>query len=136
MSSKTETRTDELKWSFPRSLSITGRLTILFALSAIGIFSLAYVILYWSLVSHLYAKENRFITEEVQELRGLLQNLPEKHEALQEEIKSEEKRAGKCYIRLLDEYGLTLIATSGMDKAVGTTCFPRPIGALDKPETP
>ncbi|MFH0872673.1 MAG: heavy metal sensor histidine kinase [bacterium] len=139
MSSKNaeSTTTDKYKWSFPRSLSITGRLTFLYTLSALGILAVSAVFLYWVLVSNLRREDSQSLAEEIQVLRGILQDRSDEQEVLEQDLKWEEgsSRYYKYYIRVLDEQGPPLIETPGMDRIIAAPQFPKPIGITEMPET-
>jgi len=139
MSSKNAEKTniEKSKWSFPRSLSITGRLTFLYALSTLGILTLSAVFLYWVLVSNLRREDSQSVAEEIQVLRGILRDRSDDQQVLAQELKWEEasSRFSKCYIRVLDEQGLPLIKTPGMDSIIAAPQFPKPIGVAETPRT-
>ncbi len=66
--------------------SITGRLALLYALSAFGMLLLSTVFLYWVLASNLERHNNELLADEVRILRLILQEHPDDPEALEQEV--------------------------------------------------
>src|SRR6266446_5532697 len=78
MSSKSAESTTETRatWPFSRSWSITGRLTVLYTVSAGGLLLLATMFLYWVLASNLTREDHQFLADKVHVLRGILRDHP------------------------------------------------------------
>ena len=137
MSSKTgEKKNRSGSESSPRSsLSITGRLTLLYTLTALAALLISAVFLYWVLVSNLQREDDRFLAEEIQELRLILREGPDQYGALEQEVKWEGGfgKFRRNFTRILDNRGKTLFETPGMDKIVAPSQFPPPIEATEKP---
>jgi two-component system heavy metal sensor histidine kinase CusS len=121
---------------FPWFWSITGRLTLLYTLSAFGVLVLATVFLYWVLVSNLEREDNEFLADKIRILRGILQKHPDNIEALKEEVKWEGAalEPPEYYIRILDEEGRTLMETPGMSSIITASLFRATISAAKVPK--
>ncbi len=137
MSSKTAQQTtgSRVAARFPWSWSITGRVTVLYTLSASGILVLSTVFLYWVLVSNLEREGTEFLTAKIQVLRMILRERPNNQEALEEETKWEGTAFHfvKYYARILDEESRTLTETPSMDEIIPTALFPAPSGVTEEP---
>lgn len=116
--------------------SITGRLTILYTLSAFVMLIISTLFLYRVLVSGLETEDNEFIDDKIHVLQDILQKNPYNVEALKEEIKWERASLGSSqyYIRILDEKGHTLIETPGMDNIINASLFPHLTNDRDPPK--
>ena len=73
----------------PGGWSITGRLTVLYTVSAGGILLLATVFLYWVLASTLAREGHQFLADKMQVLRVVLSDHPHDRDALEEEVQAE-----------------------------------------------
>ncbi len=115
--------------------SITGRLTILYTLSAFGMLVLSTVFLYRVLISGLETEDNEFIDDKIHVLQDIFQKNPNNIEDLAEEMKWERTAldSSPYYIRVLDQSGHTLIETSGMSGIIAPSLFPVPdlIGSVN-----
>jgi len=107
--------------------SITGRLTLLYTLSALGILLLSNVFLYFVIANDLEKDNNSLLADEIHVLRFILQDRPHDKVALEQEIKSEGVPSQFYYIRILDEAGNTLIETPNMTDIIAASLFPVPI---------
>ncbi len=112
--------------------SITGRLALLYALSAFGMLLLSTVFLYWVLASDLERNNNELLADEVRILRLILQEHPDDPEALEQEVKLEGADS-QFTARILDEGSHTLIETPGMNGIITPPLFPNPIGVTEEP---
>ena len=137
MSSKTGEKKNRSgsKSSSRCSLSITGRLTLLYTLTALGMLLISAVFLYWVLVSNLRREEHRILAEEIQELRIILRESPDRHGTLEQEVKWEGGfgKLRRNFTRIFDSGGETLFETPGMDKVVAPSQFPPPIETTENP---
>ena len=115
----------------PGGWSITGRLTVLYTVSAGGILLLATVFLYWVLASTLAREGHQFLADKMQVLRVVLSDRPHDRDALEEEVQAEvvAHQYIKYYIRVLDEGSATLLETPEMAAVLPATVFPTPTGA-------
>ncbi len=115
--------------------SITGRLALLYTLSALGMLTLATIFLYWELKTNLELDENQFLADKINVIRVILSNHPSNPLALDEEVKLEEAahKFAIYYSRVLDEKEHTLIETPQMANIITKDLFPQPIGLVEKP---
>ena len=115
--------------------SITGRLALLYALSALGMLTLATIFLYWVLRTNLEMDENQFLADKINVIRVILGNLLYDPQALDEEVKLEESahKFSIYYARVLDEEEHTLIETPHMANIISKDLFPLPTGLTEKP---
>src|SRR5437660_972647 len=137
MSSKSAESTTETRatWPFSRSWSITGRLTVLYTVSAGGLLLLSTVFLYWVLASNLTREDHQFLADKVHVLRGILRDHPHDRGALEEEVQLEvaAHQYTKYYVRILYAGGSTLLETPGMADVLPAAVFPVPTGARASP---
>ena len=115
--------------------SITGRLALLYTLSAFGTLTLATVFLYWGLRTNLELDGNQFLADKINVIRVILSNDPSNPRALEEEVKLEEAahKYTIYYSRVLDEEEHTLIETPQMANIIPKDLFPQPIRLMEKP---
>jgi two-component system, OmpR family, heavy metal sensor histidine kinase CusS len=115
--------------------SITGRLALLYTLSAFGTLTLATAFLYWELRTNFELDENQFLADKINVIRVILSNHPSNPQALEEEVKLEEAahKFSTYYSRVLDEKRHTLIETPHMANIFSKDLFPQPIGLMEKP---
>jgi two-component system, OmpR family, heavy metal sensor histidine kinase CusS len=120
----------------PGVWSITGRLTMLYTVSAGGLLILSAVFLYWVLASNLTREGHQFLADKMHVLRGILRDHPHDRDALEEEVQLEVAAYQyiKYYVRVLEQGGSTLLETPGMTDALPATVFPAPTGARESPE--
>lgn len=109
-----------LRWS------ITARLTVLYALSALGMLLLAAVFLHWSLVANLHREDGQFLADKISLLRTILGQNGPGTDSLQEEVEWETAALhfAKYYARILDANGRILIETPGMGAILPASVFP------------
>ena len=135
MSSKrTEHRTTRGKAAPPpRVWSITGRLTVLYTVSAGGMLILSSVLLYWVLASNLTREGHEFLADKIHVVRSLLRDHPLDRDALAEEVQSEvmAHQYTKYYMRILDVEDGRLLETPGMAALLPTAVFPAATGARE-----
>ena len=72
-----------------RVWSITARLTVLYTISTGGLLLLAIMFLYWVFDYHLARESHQFLADKVHVLRAILQDAPQDHKALVEEVQWE-----------------------------------------------
>jgi len=117
-------------FNFLATLSITKRLTILYVVSVFILLSISAVFLDWVLVNDLEKEDHQFLASQIQNLRVLLQQNPENIPAWREELERETIASAssyvKYYVRILDEYGQTLIETPEMQELIPSSSFPAP----------
>jgi two-component system heavy metal sensor histidine kinase CusS len=137
MSSKRVEQTPEQSTAGPppRVWSITGRLTLLYTVSAGGVLILASVFLYWVLASNLARESHQFLADKMHVLRGILRDHPDDRDALAEEVQAEVAAYQyiKYYVRVLGAESATLLETPGMVDVLPATVFPAPTGARADP---
>ncbi|MBI3811544.1 MAG: heavy metal sensor histidine kinase [Nitrospirae bacterium] len=124
-----ETKDRRPAWTRPGGWSITGRLTVLYTLSTVGMFLVATGLLYWVLVSDLEKADKQFLNDKIRVLRAILREHPDKAEGLEEEVSS----AGAYDVRVLDQEKRVLIETPGMVYILPVPLFPAPIGPNEMP---
>ncbi len=116
---------------FLASLSITKRLTILYAVSAFILLAISSIFLDWILISNMEREDNQFLVSEMQGLSILLQEHPDDINTWRGEIEREALASTsafiKYYMRILDEDGKPLIETPGMKEIVKPSSFPAPL---------
>jgi two-component system, OmpR family, heavy metal sensor histidine kinase CusS len=133
MSSKSDEQIRGVRRSWTRlgRGSITGRLTVLYTFSTVGMLFAATGFLYWVLVSDLAKADNRFLRDKLQVLRAILREHGEELEGLEEEVNS----VGAYYIRVLDRSQHSLIETPDMALRLPGFLFPDPVGAFELPHS-
>lgn len=121
--------------SQPRTWSITRRLTLLYVASTVALLVLSAEFLYWTLKRNLEDTRHGMLASKVEVLRLLLQEHPDKAEALDSEVEHEASASQpfKYYIRILDLQGRTLLETPGMKELLPVARFPTPLEASDGP---
>jgi two-component system, OmpR family, heavy metal sensor histidine kinase CusS len=119
----------------PGVWSITGRLTVLYTVSAGGMLLLSTMFLYWVLASNLASESHQFLVDKMHVLRGILRDHPHDQDALEEEVQSEVAayQYTKYYVRVLGTGGGTLLETAGMADVLPAAVFPTPTGAHERP---
>ena len=137
MSSKSAEHATGARTTGPRPgvWSITGRLTVLFTVSAGGMLILSTGFLYWVLAINLAWEGHQFLADKMHVLRGILRDHPHDRDALEEEVQSEvaAHQYTKYYMRILDATGGTLLETPGMAEVLPAAVFPAPTGAREGP---
>ncbi len=116
-----------------RSWSLAARLTFWYAGSALVLILTATVSMYWALAHNLDVEEDRFIRNEIRDIRRILENRSDNLNALHSELEDELAASGyvQVYARVLDEQGQTIAQTQGMPLAQAV--FPSPRAAEDEP---
>jgi two-component system heavy metal sensor histidine kinase CusS len=106
--------------------SITRQLTWLYALSASVMLIFASGFLYWALITTLEKEDEQFFDRRIKFLERLLR--ADDQEALEREISQENggfnNSQYSTYTRILNESGITLHETPGMDQETPPTVFP------------
>ncbi len=120
------------------SLSITKRLTILYAISAFILLAVSVIILDWVLVSDMEFEDNQFLASEIQGIRLLVNEHPGDVGTWKKVIERETIASAsvylKYYVRILDEKGTSLVETPGMSDVLAQ--FPLPVsGGPQQPGT-
>lgn len=107
-------------------LSITLRLTILYAFSAFVILSVSCLYLYVELGEQLERQNQHFLRDEINVLRALLWEDPEGLSRLRQEIALENSNMElvRHYVRLLDEGGNVLASSPAMMQRIPVEVFP------------
>src|SRR5262249_14395746 len=111
--------------------SVTGRLTFFYAASTFALLSVVTGFLYFLLVGTMRRDNHESLVDELLVLRSLLKEHADDADALEEEILWESYARGShpLFARVLEESGVTLIETPGMDKKVPPAAFPAPIAS-------
>ena len=131
MSSKTSSA-QALTWPWS---SITGRLTLLYTLSASAILILCAAILYWILAANLDTLTNEFVAAEMHDIVTVLGPWPNDQKVLLAEINYEGvEQYPQYYARILDGKGNTLIETRQMSEFVSVSEFPEPSSEGQRPD--
>ena len=112
---------------FLKPRSITGRLTLFYALSAIGMLTIASVFLYLALAHHTDADDRQFLIEKSHAVIVLLKNHPEDTSALDQVIRQEggHGQMQKYYARIIDDqYRLRMESPDIQEISKGPIPFP------------
>ena len=113
------------------SRSITGKLTLIYSISAFGLLLLASFILYMALIKSINKENIQFLNNEVSIIRGVLKQQPANIAFLEEEIpwnpKSSSIEKNHYYCRIIDATGRVLIETPGMKQLLPMSNIPLPI---------
>ena len=118
-----------------RPWSIAGLLTQHFAGSTFALLLMAAGVLYWGLHRELRRQDMRLVASKMLVLRHMVWQFPTGAEALSSEVEHEASEEGplQYYLRIVDNRGVTLIETPGMDQLVPAATFPPPTGAPVNP---
>ena len=135
MSSKNVDTSATVENLLSRSWSMTGRLTLLFTLSFLGMLFLAILFLFLALTDNLAREDNEFLADKIQVLRTILQKFPHEPKALEEEVKWEgtAQQVTHYFARIMDDQGNVQIETPSMAGTVPVTLFPTPAEVLQEP---
>ena len=120
---------------FPPAWPISRRLTVLYAFSLFLLLGISASFLDWVLRTDLRHDSSLFLAAEMQNLRTLMRQRPTDISAWREEAEREVASLpgyARYYIRIVDEYGRTVIETPGMRDMVDTKAFPEPTPAYEK----
>jgi two-component system, OmpR family, heavy metal sensor histidine kinase CusS len=103
--------------------TLAFRLTAGYALAGLLLVFLATTSLYLVLRSELEKSTNLFLDDKLHVVRTMLRDRPDEWDGLREEIELESaaRRYQQFYIRLLDEQGLPLLTTPGMEDQLDLT---------------
>lgn len=125
MSSKT-VASDAKQGTRPRSWSLAGRLTALYAGSAFALVMVSTVLLHWNLVGSLEQEDDQFLVERAHVLRMLLGDEGRKSLELRWEVESEWQGVStpQSYVRILDATDKTVGETPGMKDHLPAEIFP------------
>jgi len=117
-----------------RPWSIAGRLTQHYTGSTFALLLMAASVLYWGLHRELCRQDMRLVASKMLVLRQMVGQFPTGAEALSSEIEHEagERSPLQYYLRIVDNRGVTLIETPGMDTLVPSSAFP-PSAAFPPP---
>jgi two-component system heavy metal sensor histidine kinase CusS len=127
MSSKTPSKSlPAWFWS-----SITGKLTLLYTLSASAMVVICAAFLYWVLIHNLDRLTEQFLAGEIHDLSSILRERPNDQRAIEDEINYEgaDQQFPWYYARILDETGRTLIESHEMGEVMEPSVFPSPSDA-------
>ncbi len=125
MSSKT-VASDARQRPRPRSWSLAGRLTALYAGSAFALVMVSTILLHWNLVRSLEQEDDQFLIERAHVLRRLLGDEGSKALELRWEVESEWQGVStpQSYVRILDATGKAIGETPGMKDHLPSELFP------------
>ena len=117
----------------PRIWSITGRLTVLYTVSAGGMLILSSMFLYWVLATNLAREGHEFLADKIHVVRSILRDHPLDRDALEEEVQSEVMayKYNRYYVRVLDAEDEAFLETPGMAALLPAAVFPAPPGARE-----
>src|SRR5258705_6608330 len=109
-------------------MSIVGRLTLWYSLSAFLLVLVSTAALYAALVSNLDAEDDEFITDTVNIVRASLREHPGDTSELRRMVEWEwtHRQYGQIFVRVLTTDGQTLIETPGMASTLSARAFPTP----------
>ena len=117
--------------------SITGRLILLYTLSASALLVLVTAFLYEALVTNLREEDKQFLVDETQTLQMLLHEHGNNRTSLEQEIQWEAV-TGKTtpyyayFSRILGPAGNVVIETPGMATVIPASAFPTPVAQTDR----
>jgi two-component system, OmpR family, heavy metal sensor histidine kinase CusS len=121
--------------------SITGRLALLYTLSAFAILVIATGFLYWAFSNNLKQEDKQFLAEKINVQRAIMKERPEEDRAederdLEQEVKWERSapQFTRYYSRVLDEKGKTVSETDDMGDIIPASSFTSPVGPNGTPE--
>src|SRR6266404_3653687 len=112
--------------------SITFRVTLLYTLLVAAILAISGVLLDWALTRSIEQLAGQFLQDEIHDMRRALRELPHYPGALDAEVTSDSPHPN-YYARVLDEHGLPLAETAGIDEVFGSIAFPLPVAATEAP---
>ena len=110
---------DSSAWAAPRlGRTLAFRLTAAYSLVGLLLVLLATASLYMVLRAGLDRSTDQFLADKVHVLRTMLKERPHDEDGLREEIELESaaRRYEQFYIRLLDEHGVPILTTPGMNE--------------------
>ncbi len=118
------------------SVSLTLRLTLLYAFSASLILLVCTVLLYLAFIRNLRRRDIEFLSDEVSELRTFMLQRPEGPRPPGQEAawKTSGTAMGRHYIRILDPDGALRVESEGMAALLSRDIFP-PVQGGDSAET-
>lgn len=124
MSSKSDKRA-------PNPSSISGRLTLLYTLSASALLIVVTAFLYEALVSNLREEDKQFLADKVHTLQLLLQEHGDNRAPLEQEVQWETVTGNLMpyytyFSRILAPQGAVVIETPGMAEVISADVFPAP----------
>lgn len=111
--------------------SITGRLTLLYALFASILLLLSATFLYWVLASNMEHEDRQFLSDKIHVLRMILRERSDAPALLKQEVEWEGAASSMSqhyayYSRILDASGGLLLETPGMRTIIPVNAFPSP----------
>jgi two-component system heavy metal sensor histidine kinase CusS len=106
---------------------------VLYAVSTTALLVVTAGFLYWTLKRNLEAAQNGLVASKLEVVQLLLRDQPAKSGALESEVEHEAGGSHllRYYVRILDDEGRVLLATSGMDELLPPSAFPPPLDASD-----
>src|SRR3989442_10874362 len=108
--------------------SITGKLIVLYTLSASTMVVLIAGILYWVLIHNLDRLTEQFLASEVNDFRAILRERPDDQRVIEAEVNYQgvDLQFPGYYARIMDEAGRTLIESHNMSEVMEPAEFPPP----------
>lgn len=111
--------------------SITGKLTLLYALFASILLLLSAMFLYWVLASNMEHEDSQFLSDKIHVLRMILREHTDAPALLKQEVEWEGATSSMSqhyayYSRILDASGGLLLETPGMGTVIPANAFPSP----------
>jgi two-component system heavy metal sensor histidine kinase CusS len=109
----------------PAALSLAGRLTAWYGVSAFLLIAASAGFLYWSLLAQLDREDDEFLADKINIVRALLRDHPGDLAVLREQVLWEPaaRQHEQLYVRILDAGGRAIMETPGME------AVPAPAGA-------
>ncbi|MGH9344399.1 MAG: heavy metal sensor histidine kinase [Terriglobia bacterium] len=106
--------------------SLSVWLTAWYTVACLALLAAATGILYWAVASDLNNDTDLFLADKVNVVRSILRERPNDWSGLHEEIDLEPaaRRYERFYIRLLNERGIPVLSTHGMDRILAKKLFP------------
>ncbi|ACM21511.1 sensor histidine kinase, HAMP domain-containing [Geotalea daltonii FRC-32] len=127
MSSKSGKDSSGAGRNHSRSWSLSRRLTLHYALSAFVILNMSAAFVHWGLVNITERQSNKYLQDEINTIQ-LLSRADTDLKALARklEVGYAARESMKSYGRILDQQGMVLLQTYGMDAKIPAKVFPPP----------
>jgi len=105
--------------------SLAARLTLWYSVFSFGLLLAATAYLYWALVKNLDREDDGVLQDQIHILQVLLREHPEDSAGIRQEVEVESgaRKHSRIYIRILDESGVTMAETPGMNQKLPKEAF-------------
>ncbi|HEY3278355.1 MAG TPA: heavy metal sensor histidine kinase [Syntrophorhabdaceae bacterium] len=130
--------TSKASLSSLKTLSITRRLTILYAVATLSLLATSAIFLDRILITDMASEDNRFLAAEVHNLRMLMAKHPHNINIWKEEVERGAQASALTYIRhyarIIDTDNTVAVEAPGMSRVVMCSSFPPPSASDVPPE--